>query len=386
MGTIESLFSANRGKLTDAMGRLMSFRQIWQRFKILARTELNHLFAINDSDRRWQMPLCAALASGLPLFFGAWFGRLDFGLVASLGGLVFLYLPNTTFSHRMVHLMACAFGMIACHALGLLAHFLPLLLVPVLSGIAMLVTMLCRHYRVGPPGSLFFVMAAAIGAFTPVDMWQVPLHVGLLAMGAVLASFIAFLYSLYILRLEAPRPAMAPPAGHFDSVVLDAVVIGLFVGISLALAQLLQLERAYWVPISCIAVIQGASLRAVWNKQLQRILGTVIGLFLGWGLLMLPLDDWRMALLMTCLAFVIESLIVRHYGMAVVFITPLTLFLAEATHLATGISNAIFWARLFDTVLGSMVGLAGALCLHSPRFRRMLEALLRRLALGWLVR
>ena len=37
------------------------------------------------------------------------------------------------------------------------------------------------------------------------------------------------------------------------------------------------------------------------------------------------------------LAFVIETLVVRHYGLAVIFVTPLTIFLAEATHLLVSI-------------------------------------------------
>jgi hypothetical protein len=87
--------------------------QGWSRFQSLVRAELQHLGTINRSDRRWQMPFCAALASGLPLLIGAWFDHLDYGLVSSLGGLVFIYAPNTPLSHRMVSLMACAFGMSA---------------------------------------------------------------------------------------------------------------------------------------------------------------------------------------------------------------------------------------------------------------------------------
>ncbi len=116
------------------------------------------------------MPFCAALASGLPLLIGAYFDHLDYGLVSSLGGLVFLYTPGMPMSHRMVSLMAAVFGMSACFALGLMSHFLPVLLVPVLSFIAILVTMVCRFYVVGPPGSLFFIMAAAIGAYSPIAM------------------------------------------------------------------------------------------------------------------------------------------------------------------------------------------------------------------------
>ena len=351
----------------------------WDRFQALLRREMSDLTAVSSSDRRWQMPFCAALATGLPLLVGAYFDHLDYGLVSSLGGLVFLYSPNTPLSHRMVSLMACAFGMSACYALGVMSHFLPLLLVPVLTFIAILVSMVCRFYVLGPPGSLFFIMAAAIGAYSPIEVLQVPLFVGLLTMGCLLAGLIALFYSIYILRLQAAQPVTPLPPATFDFVVFDSIVIGLFVGISLAMAQALQLERPYWVPVSCLAVIQGVSLRAVWNKQDQRIVGTGIGLLLAWALLTLPLDQWSVSLTMMALAFIIETLVVRHYGLAVIFITPLTILLAEATQLGHGSPNAMLLARLCDTVLGSVVGLLGGVCLHSPRFRDLLGRQIRRL-------
>lgn len=351
----------------------------WQRLKNLLREQLRLLLTINPSDRRWQMPFAAALATGLPLFVGAWFDRLDYGLVSSLGGLVFLYLPATPLSHRMVTLMACAFGMLACYTLGLMSHFFPWTKVPVLIFITALVTMVCRFYRIGMPSSLFIIMAAAIGMYTPLEVMEVPLMVGLLGMGTLLAALIAFLYSLYVLRLQAPKPVEPLPPASFDYVVFDSILIGVFVGLSLALAQLLHLEKAYWVPVSCLAVIQGASLRAVWDKQLHRVIGTGIGLLVAWGMLLMPLDKWSVPLMMMALCFVVETAVVRHYAFAAIFITPLTILLAEAATLGQGSASALIEARFYDTVLGCLVGLLGAVCLHNEAFRRLLGMPMRRL-------
>lgn len=343
------------------------------------RAELQHLLRPRSSSRPWEMPLGAALASGLPLMLGVYLGHLDWGLVATLGGLVFLYCPDTPLHHRMVTLMACAFGLIASYALGLLGHLLPGLLVPVLAFISILVTMVCRFYALGPPGSLFFVMAASIGAFTPAPAALLPQQVGLLALGCLLAFLIAFFYSLYMVRRQAPRAVQTLPPASFDFVIFEPVIIGVFVGLALAIAQLVQLERPYWVAVSCVAVIQGATLREVWTRQVHRITGTAAGLLLAWVLLVPALGPWGIALLVTALTFVIEILVVRHYGLAVVFITPLTIFLAEAAHLGAGATQPLLQARLLDTVLGSVAGLLGGLCLHQPGFRRVAGGLLRRL-------
>jgi uncharacterized membrane protein YccC len=339
--------------------------------------EVRQLSTVNATDRPWQLPVAAAAASGLPLLIAAWFDALPAGLAASLGGLVFLYLPNSGLSHRMAWLMACAFGMSASYAFGLLGHLFPPAAAAMLALIAVLVTMICRFYAVPPPGSLFFVMAAAIGAYTPMAPEHIPLQVGLLTMGAVLACLVAFIYSLWVPGRRGQPP---PPGSSFDYVVLDSVVIGAFVALSLGLAQLLQLQRPYWVPVSCLAVIQGASLRAVWNRQLQRIAGTGLGLLVFWGVAAVPLDAWGVAIAVILLTLVVESLVVRHYGLAVVFITPLAILLAEAARLGAVPPQEIMRARLVDTVLGCMVGLAGGACLHSPRFRAAVGKPLR-----WLV-
>lgn len=352
----------------------------WNKWQALLREELRQLTIVQASDRVWQMPVAAALASGLPLLVGAYFNRMDYGLVSSLGGLVFLYLPGTPLYHRMVLLMACAFGMIACYALGMMSHFFPPIMMPVLVFTSILVTMVCRFYALGPPGSLFFIMAASIGAYSPVPVLELPLKVGLITMGCLLACLIGFVYSVYILRLHAPKPVAPLPPPTFDFVVFDSVVIGAFVGISLAVAQALQVERAYWVPVSCLAVIQGASLRAVWTKQLHRVLGTSLGLLVAWGLLLLPLNTWSISLTMMALTLIVESTVVRHYAFAAAFITPLTILLAEAATLGQSSPAVLVQARFFDTVLGCLVGLIGGICLHSPRFREVVGRQLRRLS------
>lgn len=349
------------------------------RLRMLLRAEAQELTRINASDRLWQMPLAAAVAMGLPLLAGAWSGHMDRGLVGSLGGMVFLYVTHTPLHHRMVALMACAFGMIACYSIGLLCHPQPMLSLPVLALTTTLVTMVCRFYAVAPPGGLFFVMAAAIGAYAPVEPGDTLATVGVFTLAALSACLIAFVYSLLTLRLRAPAPVQPLPAPSFDFVVFDAIVIGAFVGLSLLLAQMLALQRRYWVPVSCLAVIQGTSLRAVWNRQLQRLLGTAVGLLVAWGLLSLPREPWSIAATIMALSFVVELLIVRHYAVAAMFITPLAILLAEAAQMGQASPAALMQARFVDTVLGCLVGLTGGACLHSPRFRDALGRPMRRL-------
>lgn len=347
------------------------------RFKTWLHQEWRHLTAITPSDRPWQMPVAAALASGVPLAFGAAFDRLEDGLTASLSGLVFLYLPQTALRDRMKRIAACALGMAACYALGLLCHFTPWFTAPALACITMVVTLFVRRHAVAPPGSLFFIMVAAIGADTPMEIRQWPLRVGWFGSGAMLACLIALIYSLLSLRHHKLPAAPRTPRPAFDSIALDAVIIGTSVGLSVALAQLMRLEKSYWVPVACIAVIQGTTLRAVWNRQVQRIIGTTLGLLWAWAVLSLPLHPWLITALVTVLMLVIETLVVRQYMVAAMFITPLGILLAEAATLGETPAAMLVTARFFDTLLGAFVGFLGGACLHDPRFRRIGDRALR---------
>lgn len=354
-----------------------SSRSAWAFIKDWLLSTWRELVRVNASDRSWEMPLAAALSSGLPLMVGAYFGRMDYGLMSSLGGMVFLSLPNSSLQHRMMMLLAASFGMVACFAVGALTQFWPSVMIVALTLIAIVVSMVCRCYRLGPPGSLFFIMATAIAAYTPGRIEDVPMRVGMVALGCLVACLIAFVYSLRMTRVTPPPPAIDLPPPTFDFVVYDSIIIGLFVGISLLAAELLQLQRPYWVPVSCLAIIQGASLRAAWSRQLHRILGTTVGLCIAWALLSLPLNVWTLSLVMMALSFGIETLVVRHYASAVVLITPLTIFLAEAPHLGQGYPSAVIEARFLDTVLGAFIGVLGAVLLHNKRIRPHLSRWMR---------
>ena len=344
-----------------------------QRLLSLFKGELDHLTTFQKVNRPWQMPLGAGLAAGVPLLVGAWFNRLDYGLIASLGGQTFLYTTNTPLPQRMVTLMVCAFGMTASFALALMGSFHPLATIATLTFLTILVTMVCRFYRLPPPGSLFFIMAASIAAYMPYDVWQIPVRAGLIFLGSTLAVMIAFAYSLYIVRRHDPMTQAPLAQPDFQFVIYDSVMIGIFVGLSLLLAHLLQLHSPYWVPVSCIAIMQNMTMRAVWNKQVHRILGTAAGLALAWALLSLPFNKWGTGIIIMLLTFMIEMLVVRNYALAVAFITPLTIYLAKSGAAANMPANAIIMTRLVDTVLGSVMGCLGGVFLHNPRLRRWLS-------------
>ncbi|MBO9666168.1 MAG: hypothetical protein J7501_05090, partial [Bdellovibrio sp.] len=71
------------------------------RFRNQLREEFLLFFQIKKTERLWHIPVLAALCVGIPLLFGLFFDNLPAGLMASLPGVVILYLPTSGFTHRL---------------------------------------------------------------------------------------------------------------------------------------------------------------------------------------------------------------------------------------------------------------------------------------------
>lgn len=162
-----------------------------KKWQLLLRKQWQAITTFNSSDRRWQLPFTAALASGLPMLLAAMLGHIEFGLAAALGGMVFLHINKSPLSQRMVRLMVCAFGMIACYTVGVFSQFIPLIVIPIIIATTIVVAMIMRFYDLGPPGALFFVMALSIGAYTPIPFDKAPGMIGLLSLGCIFAVLLA---------------------------------------------------------------------------------------------------------------------------------------------------------------------------------------------------
>jgi uncharacterized membrane protein YccC len=271
-----------------------------------------------------------------------------------------------------------AFGFNASFTLGVLTSFDPIISSITLGLTALLATTICRYYNVPPPGSFFFILVACMARTLPYDLSLVADRSGLVLLGTLGACLLALLYGMGQMMLgnrPTPRQKSSTPDSNILAIVLEAGTIGLFVGGSYLSALAIGLSNPYWVPVSCAAVMQGATFRAIWHRNVHRILGTIPGMAIAWFILVLDPASWQLALIITALSFVIETLITRNYGLAVIFITPLTVLFADANSMLG--AEKLVTVRLADIVLGSMSGYVGGWVIHHRQFFRQLESRIR---------
>jgi uncharacterized membrane protein YccC len=140
------------------------------------------------------------------------------------------------------------------------------------------------------------------------------------------------------------------PAGY------SAARAGCGVIAAAALAVMVGAPQPYWAIAACAAVLMIDGSRTTVRRAAHRTTGTVVGVALTAALFAADLPLPATILAVAVLQYLAELLMPRHYGAAVVFVTPLALLLAE---LATDQSTSgLLGVRLVDTVLGCAAALA----------------------------
>lgn len=150
--------------------------------------------------------------------------------------------------------------------------------------------------------------------------------------------------------------------GAFDKnsiVFISALRLGVITTIAAIIAYQFDFARSYWVPLSCVAVMSGATIVATFHRAIQRFFGTILGIVIAAFILSFHPSGIMIVLFILILTFITELFIVKNYGLAALFFTPNALLMAESTSQEVFSFSYFAQARFIDVVIGSAIGLLG---------------------------
>lgn len=342
-----------------------------------SQNRFQYLIEIKKTERKWHFPFLAALCIGTPLLLGWLLDKPNFGSLSSLGALVILYFTQAPISQRMIHLAVCAFGMIFSFSVSLCFGFNVYCDALALGTVAFLSHFITSYYKIPPPGNFFFIMVAAMASTFNFDMDMIPVRIGLFAMGAILSCSFAFIYSVFVEKSEIINIPRRTFRKKRYTKFVESGIIAVFMFLTLIIGHFLKFQNTYWISISTIAIIQGRNFEHVRQRNLHRIIGTFVGLGLVWFILYFDPEKIVMIFIIMILQFIVELMIVRNYGFAVIFLTPLTILLVETGSLTHHNVTDLMEARLIDTVIGSLMGLSAGFLLYHQQMINKLEKSVR---------
>ncbi|MHB8333779.1 MAG: FUSC family protein [Acidimicrobiales bacterium] len=211
-----------------------------------------------------------------------------------------------------------------------------------------------------PAGALFAVFAFGAVSSVPATGHDV-----------LVASVVAIATSAFTLLVGAeafflhwgPREELIPIRSHSPAAWRRAVATASAAGAADALATWLHLGHPYWAAVS--AVVPMATLGTIDRlvRARHRAGGTVLGITLAYVLFSFRFSPWGLVIAIGLLQLSAELMVIRHYGIAMMFVTPLSLAVAElgqpqpAAHL--------IWARTLTTAIGLAFGLTAVVADHS---------------------
>ncbi|MFK4728609.1 FUSC family protein [Agromyces mediolanus] len=314
-----------------------------------------------------EVALRAAIAAAVPLAILVALGRIDWAAYAAFGGMTAIFGRSEPYRTRLRTVSAAAVVQLSATGLGILLAVVgagPLLQAVVLALVVAAVIVAYNMLGVTPATPLFAVFGLLVCAALPVDDgsgWQ---RWGVAAAATAFAWLLAM--SGWLLRRAAgareprlfrPLPRRTPLRvhGHTDPRLWLNVGQNLVAALGAgAIALALGTGHPYWAVVSAVAVIPPARAAHTVSRAVHRVLGTVAGVGVAALLLWPEPSVWLLVVAVAICQFGAEVLVTRHYGTALVFITPMALTVAHLASPAPLVG--LLGDRLLETVVGAAVG------------------------------
>ncbi|SFR72459.1 Fusaric acid resistance protein-like [Agromyces sp. CF514] len=314
----------------------------------------------------------AAIAAAVPLTVLVATGRTEWAAYAAFGAMTAIFGRSEPYGTRLRTVTTAALVQVAATGLGILLAVVHAPHAVEAIVLAVLITAVIVAYNllgVTPSGPLFAVFGLLVCAAQPIDDgtgWQ---RWGVAWAAAAFAWLLAM--SGWVLRRAAPGRAKAvfrdlprrtPVRVHAWSDarlwlnVVQNVAAALLAG---AAALALGIGHPYWAVVSAVAVIPPARAAHTAQRAVHRVAGTLVGVVVTALVLWPDPPAWVLIVVIAVCQFGAELLVGRHYGAALVFVTPLALVVV---HLASPVPVfGLLADRVLETVLGAAVGLLAVL-------------------------
>lgn len=330
--------------------------------------QFREFFRVGPANNDHLPALRVAIGVALPLLVLLAFDRKDLAIYAVFGAFTGIYGRGEPHQLRLEHQLQAGAYLTASVLIGIAlsaAQLDPWVFVAVISVLTALGSVAADRLMLRPSGPFFGLFSLAACASIPLTApaWQAALACVAAVALSVAIGFAGWFRSRDW-RSGYSRSDVLPAVAAPRAVAVQAVRYLLAIGVAGAVALFSGLGHTYWAMLAASIPLAGPNTSARVRRGLQRILGTFAGLAVAAVLLWPHLPPWLLILVVVLLQFGAEMFVIRHYGLALLFITPLALLMTELAHPVD--PGPLLLDRGLETLIGALVGIAVVLTLRDP--------------------
>jgi len=177
----------------------------------------------------------------------------------------------------------------------------------------------------------------------------------------------------FVTRQDFDRKLFFENLTFTSSTFRHSVRVAIVMFIGFMVAKLLDFAHSYWILLT-ILVISKPGFTLTKQRNYQRIIGTVIGAFIGMGILVYVKDKNALFVILMICMIASYSFQRKNYVVSVLFMTPYILVLFD--FLGMG-SLSIARERIYDTLIGSGIALLASYSLFPNwEYQRLKEGMI----------
>lgn len=302
----------------------------------------------------------AGTAVAVPLLTLMAVDRIEWSVFCVFGALAAIYGRTYTRPARAVQQAQAGLALVLAVTCGTAASLSPHPTFWIVVGgslTAMLMAVVADLAEWKPPGGLFGLFGFAVCASQADASWStVPIAAAL--------GTSAVVFAILVCSIGPQGPTTAGPRrsvrAHLSDPATARHAIRHFVAPLLtgSLAVALDIGHPYWGMVASIVPLTSPSLREMAFRGAHRLIGTLLGLGATAAILAFDPGAGALVLFIIVAQMGAEMLILRHYALALIFVTPLALLMGQLVHPLP--LHELLTQRAVETLIGVVIGLAVA--------------------------
>lgn len=310
----------------------------------------------------WAQIIAPMTGMAFCLLLGYFIGNVSLGGLMSLGLFVFFYYDPMPLGLLLKRLVSIGLLLLFTMFVSLLCWHFQWTAPMVIGGLAFLCRLLFRLYDIRQPGALFVILLSAVGVGIETNFQSMIKILEIMSLGVVLGISLAVIVHFTEKTTpvyQAERISVKERVNQDPGALMDALFYAGTLFFAVYFSMGIGLDKPSWMIFSCAGILQAKNLRAMMNRQIQRITGTVLGLILAIMITSVPMSQLMQIILVVVLYGTLQYCIRVNYALGIFVSTPMAILLTTMISNKLTVSSAIS-NRLIGIILGCVLGVAAA--------------------------